>query len=422
MVRLVRHLFPWFWDSLKAIHDPREDPLYSLAQVVCLGVLMFACRIPSRRRLDLVTDDERFRDNWCVFSRARTETVVCSKQMVNVLSALDPEELAAVRPHFLKDLIRHKRVPELYLLGHVMMGSDGTGILASSTRHCPRCLTQHHQDGSVTYLHNVLEMKALGRNGLALSVLTEPLLNPADGQYDKQDCETKAFHRILVRLKQEFPRLPLVHLLDSLYCQGPVFQAITDCRQRFIACFKRGSIPTLYDEALELLKLSPKQRFTRTCTREGHCVVQVYRWAKDLEYAGLTLDFVMCEETVEGQTTTFAFLTDFAVTQENVETIAQGGRTRWTIEEGFNEQKTGYELEHFCDCHDLNALLGLYYLLQIAYLFMQLLARSDLVEGVTHLTFLSSLLLEAFRNLPLSEELFDPDLPCGQIRFGKAPP
>ena len=43
-----------------------------MAQVLNLAVLMFACRIPSRRRLDLVTDDAVFRDNWCVFSRART--------------------------------------------------------------------------------------------------------------------------------------------------------------------------------------------------------------------------------------------------------------------------------------------------------------------------------------------------------------
>ena len=131
----------------------------------------------------------------------------------------------------------------------------------------------------------------------------------------------------------------------------------------------------------------------------------------------------MCREAVDGKTTTFAWLTNFNVDRDNVIIIAEGGRKRWTIEnQGFNEQKTGYELEHFCDCRDLNALLSLYYLLQIAYLFMQLLARSDLVEQVTHLTFLASLLLEAWRNLPLSDDRFDPNLPCGQIRFTKAPP
>lgn len=382
---------------------------------------MFACRIPSLRRLDLVTDDARFRDNWCVFTRARSETVVCSRQMTNVLAALDREQVSALRPEFLKTLIRHKQVPDLYLLGHVMMGADGTGIFSSSEFHCAQCLTQKHQDGSVTYLHNVLEIKALGRDGMALSVLTEPLLNPEDGRYDKQDCETKAFRRALPRLKETFPRLPIVHLLDSLYCQGPIFHAIETCHHKFVCCFKRGTIPTLYDEALELRKLEPQNRITRAITREGHRIVQVYTWVNDLEYQGLRLQFAMCEETVDDKTTTFAFLTNVAVTHDTVEPIAQGGRQRWTIEEGFNEQKTGYELEHFCDCHDLNTMLCLYYLLQIGHLFMQLLVRSHLVEGVTHLAFLAALLLEALRNLPLPEDLFDPHRPRGQIRFARAP-
>jgi hypothetical protein len=389
--------------------------------VLCLAVLMFACRIPSRRRLDLVSDDALFRDNWCAFSRDWSETVICSKQMINVLAMLDHEELGALLPMLLKRLIRQKQVPDLYLLGHVMMAGDATGVFSSHERHCPQCLTQEHRDGSMTYLHNMLEFKAVGWDGLAVSVLTEPLLNPEHGRYEKQDCETKAFHRALPRLKEVFPREPIVHLLDSLYCQGPVFRAIMDCRQRFVCCFKRGSIPTLYDEALELLRLSPGNRITRTVKRDGHEVRQVYSWVNGLDYHGMKLDFVMCEETIDETTTTFAFLTNFAVTEGNAECISQGGRKRWAIEEGFNEQKTGYELEHFCDCNNLDVMLCLYYLLQIAHLFMQLLARSNLIEGVTHLTFLAQLLLEALRNMTIPDELWDLNVPRFQIRFAKAP-
>ncbi len=386
---------------------------------------MFAMRVPSRRQLDLITHDAQFRDNWGVFGRARSETVICSKQMTNVLAALDREELAALLPEFLKTLIRQKRVPDIYLLDHVMIAADGTGIFSSSKRHCAQCLTQEHRDGSTTYLHNVLELKALGRNGLAISVLTTPSawLNPADGKYDKQDCETKGFHRALARLKELFPRQPIVHLLDALYCQGPVFKAIEATGQKFICGFKEGSIPTLYAEALELHKLTPGNRAVQIITRDGHRVEQLHTWVNGLEYQGVTLDFVMCKETVGDKTTTFSFLTNFTVTRENIFDIAQGGRTRWTIEnQGFNEQKTGYELEHFCACKDLNTMLNLYTVLQIAHLFMQLLAKSDLVEGVVHLTFLALQLIEAMRNLPLTEDLFDPNLPRIQIRFAKAPP
>ncbi|MEI7512948.1 MAG: hypothetical protein WCK01_05865 [Candidatus Uhrbacteria bacterium] len=407
---------------MKEIDDPRDDPLYSLEQVMSLGILTFACRIKSRDMLDRISDDAHFCDNWCTFSRARTETVMCSRQLTNVLASLDRQQLAELCPKLLRRLIRQKQVPSLYLLGYVMIGGDATGIFSSSKKHCDECLTQEHKDGSKTYLHNVLELKALGLDGLAISVLTEPLLNPADGCYDKQDCETKAFHRALPRLKELFPREPIVHLLDSLYCQGPIFKAIMDATHKFICSFQRGSIPTLYDEAIELLKYSQQDQLYCTVKRDGKDVTQVYKWVNMLDYQKMKLNFILCEETVDGKTTTFTYLTNFTVTKENVITIAQGGRTRWKIEnEGFNEQKTGYELEHFCNCKDLNVMLCLYILLQIAHLFMQLLARSNLIEDITNLTFLAYLLLESLRNMIIPEEIFDPDQPRCQIRFAKAP-
>ena len=402
--------------------DPRDGPLYPMRQVLTLAVLMFACRIRSLRGLDEVSDDARFRDNWCVFSRARTQTVVCSRQMTNVLAAMDPEDLAALRPRLIKALLRQKQLPDALLLGHLMVAVDGTGIFSSSEFHCDQCLTQQRQDGSKTYMHNVLEAKVVTWGGLALSVLTEMQLNPADGKYDKQDCESNAFKRMLPHFKEQFPRQRIVHLLDSGYCNGPAFKAIEDAKHKFICCFKPGSIPTLYEEALTLCALNPQNRIVQTSGPKCRQVVREFTWVNDLEYQRLTLDFVMCRDTGEEKTTTFAWLTDFSVNRDNVITIAEGGRKRWTIEnEGFNVQKTGYELEHFCDCKNLEVMTCLYMLLQIAHLFMQLLARSDLIEPVSTLTFLAHLLLEALRNLALSDDLFGPRQPRFQIRFARAP-
>ena len=77
-------------------------------------------------------------------------------------------------------------------------------------------------------------------------------------------------------------------------------------------------------------------------------------------------------------------------------------------------------MEHFCDCSDLNVMRCLYLVLQIAHLLMQLLAKSNLVDAVSTLTFLAHLLLEALRNVVLPEHLFAPDIPRIQIRFAKA--
>lgn len=97
------------------------------------------------------------------------------------------------------------------------------------------------------------------------------------------------------------------------------------------------------------------------------------------------------------------------------------GHLRWKIEnEGNNQQKNGYSMEHFCDCSDTNALLGLFLLLQIAHTLMQLVARSSIVEGFETLEFLAYLLLESLRNIRLPNYLFAPQLPPMQIRT--APP
>ncbi len=426
MALLVRHCFPDFWRRLAPIEDPRDPDKvrYPLAQVLCLATLMFACRVSSRKALDRLSDNLLFRDNLCRFSGIETETVMVSEQMVNVLRELDTDELAAVQPGLVRALVEKKRIPDAYVLGHLALCSDGTGIFSSSTYHCDECLTQKHKDGTITYMHNMLEAKILCANGMALSLLSEPIKNPASGDYNKQDCETKAFKRLVPRIKQSFPRQPFVHLLDSLYAQAPVFKLLFRAKHEFICCFKQGSIPTLYNEALELLKLHPENKLAVQARVGGKGLVrQAIRWVNDLEYNGMTLAFVLCQEIdKQGEVTTYAWLTSFAVTRENAQEIARAGRMRWKIEnEGFNEQKNGYEMEHFCNCNDFNVMLCLYLILQIAHMFMQLLARSNLLdEPVQVLKHLAYLLLESLRNHVLPETVPNQDLPPMQIRFARA--
>ena len=86
LVRLIRHCWPRFWQALEEIDDARDDPVYAMRQVLSLALLMYACRVPSLRALDRISEDAVFWDNWCVFSRARTDAVMCSRQMTNVLA------------------------------------------------------------------------------------------------------------------------------------------------------------------------------------------------------------------------------------------------------------------------------------------------------------------------------------------------
>ena len=127
---------------------------------------------------------------------------------------------------------------------------------------------------------------------------------------------------------------------------------------------------------------------------------------------------LVCKETrptqsTEPHTTTFKWLTNFIPTARNVDILAnQAGRLRWKIEnEGFNIQKNGgFNLEHPYS-QNVTARKVFYYLLQIAYLLFQLmekgsLFRKALPHGLGSLKNIAFRLLEAWRNLQLSQEAF----------------
>ncbi len=69
----------------------------------------------------------------------------------------------------------------------------------------------------------MLEARLVTFNGFSISLLSEWIENPSDEDYDKQDCERKAFTRLAARLKQDFPRLPVLILADGLYPYHSMF-------------------------------------------------------------------------------------------------------------------------------------------------------------------------------------------------------
>ena len=90
----------------------------------------------------------------------------------------------------------------------------------------------------------MLEAKIVTEGGLAQSVETEFIENT--NRYTKQDCELKAFYRLVKRLKRQYPQLKICLLLDSLYVADPVFKILDKYKWKYIITFKEGSMPDTY--------------------------------------------------------------------------------------------------------------------------------------------------------------------------------
>jgi hypothetical protein len=110
---------------------------------------------------------------------------------------------------------------------YYMIAVDATGLFGFDHRHCPHCLTRKSKNGKITYFHYVLEAKSVTEDGHALSLCGERIENPS-GEFNKQDCERKAFLRLADKLKKHYPRLPVCILADDPYPYEGAFRLCED--------------------------------------------------------------------------------------------------------------------------------------------------------------------------------------------------
>lgn len=425
----ITHFFGPPDHYLAGVDDPRDPNkiTYPLSCLLFTGILMFLCHLAARRQIAL-----KFRENapsGANFARLfGVEQAPHGDTLDYAFSNLDPQQVQERVTRLVEILIRKKVLERYRLLGqYYVIAMDGTGIYSFSQRHCNHCLTRTH-DGKTTYYHHVLEAKLVTCDGLAFSLMSEFIENPAPNP-TKQDCELKAFYRLAERLKERFPRLPICLSLDGLFAGGPTFQLCRHYHWRFAIVLKEKGLSSVYQDFLGLVKLCPDQ-----CLKENFIkpiqIKRVFRWIDHLEYLDTEkrdhlLNVIELQETKPGagelQTTRFMWVTDLPVAKDNLREIAQNaGRDRWKIEnQGFNSQKQGgFALEHLYS-HDYTSAKVFYFLLQMAHLFFQLMVASNLFQkyfprGFGSLKNFADRLREAWRNSLLDKHIF---LLLEQLRF-----
>ena len=176
----------------------------------------------------------------------------------------------------------------------------------------------------IHYSSYVLEAKLVTSNGMSISLLSEWVRNENGKEYDKQDCELTAFKRLAVRLKQLYPRLPVVVLADGLYANAPFFRICRENGWEFIVFFQDGNLPSVHQE-INLLPGSAKQTRTRLLPcKEGFIREQFFEWINGIDYCGFSLSVIKCQETKtrikskkKSEETTFTHISSIPVDEKN---------------------------------------------------------------------------------------------------------
>lgn len=307
----------------------------------------------------------------------------------DVLRVLEPEQLEILKADLVSHLIEQKLFRKFRFLGkRYLVAVDATGLATFGQRHCSQCLTKTSKNGVVRYFHYVLEAKLVTSSGLSISLASEFIENPAGEDYEKQDCEQKAFRRLAVKIKKYFPRLPICILADGLYPNNTVFTICEKYKWTFIITLKDDCLKT-FNREVHLLKATALKRSVYKADKTSRTILE-YSYLNDIEYDKRDFSWVECIETIlhtSGDPPSiqrFTYITNICQTSENVITTADSGRLRWKIEnEGFNTQKNlGYELEHKFSRVSYNAMQNYYQLLQIAHMINQFVEASKEIIGL----------------------------------------
>jgi hypothetical protein len=368
----IRRHFPDLFEDLSKLEDFRQIPRYYVEEVVMTCIAMFIFKSGSRNKMNETVRSGLFRENYYkIFGL----TLANMDTVDEYLRKLSPESLEKVKHCMINNLIIKKILHKFRLMGiWYLVAVDGTGLCSYDYEPYDGCLYKKSKNGKITWMVQVLEAKLICGK-LSLSICTEWIKN--QGEYDKQDCERKAFVRLAKKLKSMFPRLPVCIAADGLYPTEPVFDICENNNWQYIFTFKDGNLKSVWSK-IQDLKDTPKcQSAGFQTTIDGHRAFVKYQFINGVEYDRFKLNWLEYIERVPGtkaEYRPFVHITSLLINIENVKELNSFGRLRWKIEnEGFNSQKNhGYNLKHKYSRTSFIACQNYYQCLQIAHIINQL--------------------------------------------------
>jgi hypothetical protein len=412
-LKIYRSALPTLLKRFNKIKDPRNPKTirHKLTVLILHGILAFAYHMASRREANREMTMPRFRENLRLMF-PEMESVPHQDTLNRLLSRIDVDRIEDALLELIQRLIRNKKFHRYLLFNSwYPVAIDGSQKMTRDWLWDEGCLerkikgkeSDDASDARLQYYVYVLESNLAFANGLTIPLMSE-FLNYAEGdqQESKQDCELKAFQRLAKRLKEQFPRLPIVLLLDGLYPNGPVLELCRRYHWQYMIVLKDGSLPSVWEEVEGLRKLQTQNYFDQTWgDRKQH-----FWWVSDIEYyygenyrRKQTVHVVICEESwyeVDRESTQIvekrskhAWLSSEPLSRQNVhERCNLGARHRWGIESNFLiEKHHGYKYEH-CFSYNWTAMKGYHFLMRLGHLInilaqnTELLAKLALQRGV----------------------------------------
>ena len=348
------------WIAKRAMEDGlksagiKDTPGNAFSNIDCImsGLAVFTFKFPSLLKFD----EARQKQDWArnnLTQLFQIKAAPCDTQMRTRLDEIPPKVL---RPAFRKifTLLQRGKVLEHYLFleKYYLISGDGTGVFSSHKVHCQNCCVKEHKDGSKTYYHQIFGAALVHPDQQVVFPLApEPILKQ-DGT-EKNDCERNSSKRFIADFRREHPHLPVIFVEDGLASNAPHINELSKNNIRYILGCKEGDHTYL----MEWINGIDKED-APIITKINEGITHEYQYFKKVPLNGSEkapeVTVIRYWETKkktkkgEEKKTKWMWVTDLAVTDQNIREIVRGARARHHIEnQTFNTLKNqGYEFEH----------------------------------------------------------------------------
>lgn len=368
LMKIIKKYFPELTSLISKLNDKRHKSYikYNIRTIIMTRLFALLCGITTMTEINSTFNTEEAIKNLSSICNQNLDEIPDWQTIQDTIEDLSISEIEEIRKYIVKTLIRSKMFDKYRYKGAFQLLVDATGLSSHNYNLNDNCLTRT-KDGKTKYYKYVLEAKLVFGN-IVVSLDSEWIENTEmNNENDKQDCEINAFKRMAIRIKKNYPKIKFILTGDALYASTPMINLCNEYNWYYIFNLKKERLKTIYEEFIDNVNYNNETK------KEN------YYLSTGIEFKGNIISALRYDEIIDNKTTSFNYITNLNVTNNNIEEIVRMGRKRWKIEnEGFNEQKNGtYNISHLCSRND-TALKIHYLLIQIAHIIRQLIENGSI--------------------------------------------
>lgn len=385
---IIKQYFPKLTDWINNLTDIRHQSYITYDIKVCLltQILAFCSSYQSMNKIGRDFNSDIVIQNINNILKTNYNELPHKDTLINIISNINHNELEDIQTKIIKTLIRGKMLDKYRFNGLFHVVIDGTGLYSTKVNLGENAITKVYnkdeENEYTLYSYYALEAKIVCGN-MTFSLATEFVENEiytdefgnTYRKFDKQDCELKASYRLLNKIKNRFPKLPIIIGGDALYLGRPFLELCDSLKFDYIIRYKENDAPSIKRNFDEIKIIDGKYKYQNEI---------IFGDLKDNKF--YTLNVISYdndetnEETGEIKTTNFSFATSLNITSKNKEKIVLLGRRRWKIEnKGFKEQKSDILNINHIYTKDCNGTKNIYLIIQFAHTLLNLLNYGNIL-------------------------------------------